>query len=213
MPNFKYFSFDLKGYFSDDVINNIRMFALANMENVKLQPDSVTSRESENVKNIDSLVVDGNKIRKSFPFLFDLYENEVLELVRNSFFDNPVLASNDLYAINLNIQYGNSMRYECHVDSNPIQGVLYLTEHTEGGELIVSHEQSAVGVDEISLNCVTIKPEVGMLYLFDGRKNPHFVNSLKKEKDLRIAVTMNFYTNECNEEQRPTDLNEHLFNN
>ena len=46
------------------------------------------------------------------------------------------------------------MRYECHVDSNPIEGLLYLTEHPEGnrGELVVSLGYSAKGPDEIRNN-------------------------------------------------------------
>ena len=48
-------------------------------------------------------------------------------------------------------------------------------------------------------------------FFFDARKNPHYVEPLKSEKGIRIAITMNFYTLNSPEENRPKDLNEHLF--
>lgn len=105
------------------------------------------------------------------------------------------------------------MRYECHVDSNPVQGLLYVTTHKngEGGELVVSNDESALGVNGILEDCQKIFPCSGDLVIFDARKNPHYVEPLKASDGIRIAATMNFYTIDAPEQMRPTDLNKHLF--
>ena len=59
--------------------------------------------------------------------------------------ENLCVAEDERYAINIKLQKGKKMRYECHVDSNPI--LLYLTENPEGnrGELVVSLDYLAKG--------------------------------------------------------------------
>ncbi len=42
------------------------------------------------------------------------------------------------------------MRFECHVDSNPLTGLLFCTEHAGGGELVFAHDDAAqTGLDEV----------------------------------------------------------------
>jgi len=123
-----------------------------------------------------------------------------------------VCADNDLYGININIQKGTSMRYECHVDSNPIQGMLYVTDHTEktGGVLYVANDLGASSKEEVKESCSCIYPQKGCLVFFDARNHSHFVSALTSEDSVRVAVAMNFYTSTSPESDRPKDLTAHL---
>ena len=39
------------------------------------------------------------------------------------------------YGIVLNVQRGTTMRFECHVDSNPLTGLLFYTDHQKAERL------------------------------------------------------------------------------
>jgi hypothetical protein len=192
-----------------DILN----FAKREEEYILLVSDSITSRELTKNEEILTLIVNGKKIKENLPWLYDLYRGTFYEIAKKSTKLNLVVAKNPLYAINFNIQRGIDMRYECHVDSNPVQGLLYVTSHKEGegGELVVSNVDGVFGIDDIKKDCTIIYPTSGDLVFFDARKHPHYVEPLKEESHFRIAVTMNFYTDESPETQRPKDLNEHLF--
>jgi 2OG-Fe(II) oxygenase superfamily len=182
----------LPSLWDKDVID----FASKNEEKVILVSNSVTSRELTKNETID-----------------DLYRGYFYEVAQEFTNEKLFVAQNPLYAINLNIQKGKDMRYECHVDSNPLQGLLYVTTHKEGdgGELVVSNNENSIGVNGILEDCQKIFPTKGDLVFFDARKNPHYVEPLKSDEGIRIAITMNFYTLISPEENRPKDLNEHLF--
>ena len=178
----------------------------------KLVPGSVTSREDSNVRSRPVFIVDGHRLRKAAPWLFEAYRTHFLEIARRAVSGDVHIARNDLYAVNLNVQYGNKMVYECHVDSNPVQGVLYTASIPVevGGALVVARDQSANSIDEVERNCDEIQPREGELLIFDARAWPHYVRSVS-EPHVRIAVTMNFYTEDCPESTRPDDLDRHLY--
>ena len=56
-----------------------------------------------------------------------------------------VPALDDRYGVVLNVQRGTAMRFECHVGSNPLTGLLFCTEHLAGagGELVFAHDPAA----------------------------------------------------------------------
>ena len=176
-------------------------------------PTSVTSRESSQSLKIPVMTVGGVTIRSQLPWLYDLYRGLFRDIGQTFVNELLSVAGDDRYGINLNIQKGRNMRYECHVDSNPLEGLLYVTGHPRGsgGELVVSNNPKANGIRGISADCEKIYPNSGKLIFFDAREHPHFVAPLKGESDVRIAVTMNFYVPSCSESSRPKDLNKHLF--
>jgi hypothetical protein len=192
---------------------DILYFSSRNEEEVVLISNSVTSRELTKTENIRALIVNGLKIKSGIPWLYDLYRGYFFEIAQEFSEEMLFIAQDPLYAINLNIQRGSDMRYECHVDSNPLQGVLYVTTHDygDGGELVISNNEKSNGIKEISQDCQIIYPKKGDIVFFDARKNPHYVEPLKSKAGVRIAITMNFYTLESPERDRPKDLNEHLF--
>jgi len=155
--------------------------------------------------------IGGAVIRKAAPWIFNLYLNEFREIGQTCIAEPISPASGVRYSINLNVQTGD-MRYEAHVDSNPLEGLLYVTDHPRGsgGELIVCRLQNVVGVDEIARDCVTIYPRVGTLIFFDAREHSHFVRPRNNPGDIRVVAVMNYYTPSCPESARPPDLDKHL---
>jgi len=92
-----------------------------------------------------------------------------------------------------------------------VTGLLFLTGHPEGGELVISRDPDAIGVDGLERDCTLFKPEAGQLIFFDGKTYPHYARALRSEPDVRVVAVMNFYTRSCPESTRPSDLNRHLF--
>jgi hypothetical protein len=103
------------------------------------------------------------------------------------------------------------MRFECHVDSNPLTGLLFCTDHTSGGELVVAHNTAAQGIAEIEESCSVIRPQAGHLIFFNAREHPHYARLLTAESETRIVAVMNFYTECWPETSRPRALNQHLY--
>ena len=209
---FTFQEFDMSEYLNNKWDKEIISFAIEKSIYQDIFPTSVTSREPPNVTSVSVSTIDGKKLREQLDWLFELYEKHIFALAKTCVDEELFLAKNDLYALNLNIQKGDEMRYECHVDSNPLQGVLYVTNHPEGagGELVVSNNPDAIGMGEIDEDCKIYYPESGKLILFNAMYNPHYVRPLKSKEGIRVALTLNFYTTSNPETARPPDLSDHL---
>jgi hypothetical protein len=171
------------------------------------------SREVADVTHIARGRVHAVQVQQRLPWLYKLYRDRFLELACLAWGEPIDPAVDDRYGVVLNVQQGNKMRFECHVDSNPVTGLLFFTDHPAGGgKLAVAHDPAAVGVDEVERDCTLITPRVGQLIFFDGKTHPHYARTLIAEHDTRVAAVMNFYTRSCPEEStRPAGLNQHLF--
>ena len=112
----------------------------------------------------------------------------------------------------LNVLRGSTMRFECHVDSNPVTGLLFFTSHPAGGgELVIGHDPAGFGIETLERDGTTVTPQAGRLIFFDGKAYPHYARTLVSESDVRVVAVMNFYTESCPESTRPRGLNRHLF--
>jgi 2OG-Fe(II) oxygenase superfamily len=173
----------------------------------------VLSREAENVARISRGRVHADRVRLSLRWLYGLYRGCFLELARDARAERITTARDDRYGIVLNVQRGTAMRFECHVDSNPLTGLLFCTDHQvgTGGELVFGHDPAAADIDAVERDCSVIRPHAGHLIIFDGRQHPHYARPLASESDMRITAVMNFYTESCPESTRPPELNRHLF--
>lgn len=212
MATFHYKKHDVVDFLPRSWDSEITEIALTHYKRKMLIPTSVTSRESSVDLQLPVFTVSGITIRRTLPWLYDLYRGLFRDFAAG-YTNEPVsIARDDRYAINLNVQQGQEMRYECHVDSNPIEGLLYVTTHFEGegGELVVSQNPHALGPDEIRKDGVIIHPRKGDLIFFDARNHPHYTAPLLFPSGYRIVVAMNYYTPSCSEEMRPSDLNKHL---
>ncbi len=215
IPNasmFLWHSFDARSLLPVNWASTVVQFALANATQRLIAPTSVTSREGEEIDSLITLTVGGQTVRQGLPWLFDLYETAFKDLAQRCTSEPLFVASDDRYGVNLNVQRGSEMRYEAHVDSNPVEGLLYATSHPEGtgGELVVSNNINTFGISTIDNNCSRIYPAAGHLVFFDARKHAHYVAPLRATDAIRVVVAMNFYAPSCPESARPADLNRHL---
>ncbi len=171
------------------------------------------SREAADVMHVTRGRVHAIQVQQGLPWLYKLYRHRFLELANIAWREPIDPALDDRYGIVLNVQRGNRMRFECHVDSNPVTGLLFFTDHLAGGgELVIARDPVAVGVKELERDCDFVRPRAGQLIFFDGKTYPHYARALIAEHDERVVAVMNFYTRSCPEElTRPVGLNQHLF--
>jgi len=171
----------------------------------------ILTREAADIPQIERGRVHAGVVRQRLPWLYELYRGPFLELASQACPETVTTARDDRYALVLNVQRGTSMRFECHVDSDPLSGVLFLTEHAAGGELVVARDPAASRKEAIDQDCTVIRPQPGHLIVFDGRHHPHYARPLTSESDLRVIATMNFYTESFPESDRPALLNNFLY--
>ena len=213
-PRFHWTTFDLTSQFSGDWQEEIAAVATAEAEFAEFPRTPSLSRESADVNRIPRGRLHAGDLRRSLPWLYKLYRGLFLDLAREAGGDDIVTAAHDdRYGIVLNVQRGTAMRFECHVDSNPLSGVLFCTDQSTGagGELVFASDPAAADIGAIERDCSVIRPHAGHLIFFDGRRYPHYARPLTHEPDMRIAAVMNFYTASCPEAGRPPDAKRRLF--
>lgn len=173
----------------------------------------ILSREAAHVAHIPRGRVHASQVRERLSWLYRFYRGYFLDLARETRAERVVPALDDRYGIVLNVQRGTAMRFECHVDSNPLTGLLFCTDHRAGtgGELVFAHDPAAADIEAVEKDCSVLRPHAGHLIFFDGRQYPHYARPLVSETDMRIVAVMNFYTGSFPESTRPPALNHHLF--
>lgn len=171
----------------------------------------VLSREAQAVTRIHRGRVHADDVRNHLPWLYDAYRGKFLELAAQSCAEPVYPAWDERYGVVLNVQRGTGMRFECHVDSNPLTGLLFCSDHASGGELVVAHDETAADVAAVERDCSVIRPVAGHLIFFDARCHPHYARPLTTASGLRVAAVMNFYTESVPESTRPRILNKHLY--
>ena len=171
----------------------------------------VLSREAPEITGVTRGRVHADLVRSRLPWLQKSYRNEFLALANQVSREHVVAAHDDRYGIVLNVQKGTGMRFECHVDSNPLTGLLFCTDHTAGGELVFSRDPEAVGIAAVDRSGTVIRPNAGHVIYFDARRYPHYARALTTTTGIRVVAVMNFYTESCPESTRPPELNRHLY--
>jgi hypothetical protein len=170
----------------------------------------VLTREGADVESILRGRVHADQVRDRLPWLYQLYHGVFRDLLEHTLREPVMAARDDRYGVVLNVQRGRKMRFENHVDSNPVSGVLFFTSHAVGGELVFARDPAASDVASVERDCTVIEPHAGYLIFFDGRR-PHYARPLKKRSEIRVVAAMNFYLESFPESTRPPVLNHHLF--
>lgn len=211
-PRFRWTTFDvtdlLPRHWQQDVAGTV-----ISADFRKFPRTPVLSREAAHVPYISRGRVHANQVRSILPWLHRSYRGDFLDLAQAACAEQVVPARDDRYGVVLNIQRGTAMRFECHVDSNPLTGLLFCTDHPAGagGELVVAHDPAAADVESVERSCSVIRPHAGHLIFFDAREHPHYARPLAVESAVRIVAVMNFYTASFPESTRPAELNRHLY--
>jgi 2OG-Fe(II) oxygenase superfamily len=211
LPTFRWTTFDLNNWLPSGWQQDV----VAAAEEAEIRPfpcTPVISRESQGVQRVPRGRVHAAQVSHHLPWLVKAYRNELLELAREVVSPEHVsVAEDDRYGVVLNVQRGAGMRFECHVDSNPLTGLLFCTDHQDGGELVIANNMKAEGVAEVERSCSVIRPHAGHLIFFDARLYPHYARVLTADSETRIVAVMNFYTGSFPESTRPRELNKHLY--
>jgi hypothetical protein len=170
-----------------------------------------TSREARADLALRAEGVGGQLLAERLPWLRHLYETTFCDLAQLTTTEPVSIMGDPHFGIVFNVQRGSD-RYECHIDTNPIEGLLYCTSHPEGagGELVVSNRGDVSSVEDVDADATIVEPKAGYLVFFDGRHHAHYVRQLRNQDGLRVVAAMNFYVPSCPEASRPKDLNLHL---
>jgi hypothetical protein len=208
---FSWLSFDISTAMPMGWREEIERVARNDRITKRLVPPHSTSREGSDVTSLQIMTVRGVTMWERLPWLIDLYRGYFRELYQEATGRRIYPTDDRRYAVVMNVQEGTD-RYECHVDTNPVEALLYVTDHPRGtgGELVVANNVDARSVEEVDKDCSVLYPVAGQLVFFDARCFPHYVRALRKPS-LRIALGMNYYTDDCPEETRPQDLNDYLY--
>lgn len=203
MPDEIYAAFDIQelGLLPTDWIEQITHVVDEYAEHTQLDGSSSTSREPVPDEKMDVYLVTGDTIREHLPWLYSLYENEFLQLA-STVAQQPLYPCTDVVAsININVLRGRGARYEWHVDSNPLTGMLYVTTHRygDGGELVFEKDGTRT----------TVYPEAGIFIAFDAREIPHTVLPLSKDA-VRLSIPMNYYHSK-DQQTRLSGLDSYLY--
>lgn len=209
-PRFRWTTFDVADILPATWQREISMVASdADFRQYSRTP--VLSREAPEVPHVVRGRVHADKVRERLPWLYQAYHGDFLSLAGQACGERVAAAHDDRYGIVLNVQQGAAMRFECHVDSNPLTGLLFCTDHAAGGELVVAHDSTATDIAAVERKCSVIRPHAGHLIYFDARDHPHYARPLTAASSMRIVAVMNFYTESCPESARPSELNRHLY--
>jgi hypothetical protein len=210
-PNFRWTTFDISAMLRPGWQDDVEVAATVGTDFHEFPRTPVLSREAPDVPGVLRGRLHADQVRLRLPWLYDAYRGEFLELAGEVCPEQVTPARDDRYGIVLNVQRGTAMRFECHVDSNPLTGLLFCTDNPASGELVIAHEATATDVATVDRACAVIRPHAGHLIFFDGRRNPHYARPLTTPGDLRVVAVMNFYTQSCPESARPRELNRHLY--
>jgi hypothetical protein len=210
LSRFHWTTFDLNGTLPAQWLRDVSE-AAGDADFREFPRTPVLSREAADVLRIRRGRVHADQVGKSLPWLHESYRTVFLELAREARAERVVAARDERYGVVLNVQRGTAERFECHIDSNPLTGLLFFTNHAAGGELVFAHNPDAASVDDVERDCSVIRPQAGHLIFFDARRHPHYARPLVTASDVRVVAVMNFYTESCPESTRPRELNRHLY--
>lgn len=210
---FSWTTFDVRSLMPNDWDVNVRHVAETLSRRRLIRPPHITTRESSEVEELVIRGTGAATVRTELPWLVEFYHGLFRDLAQQSHSEPVSTAEGERHTVVLNVMRAEDQRYESHVDTNPIQGMLYVTSHPEGGggELAVANDLEARSAEDIDKNCSVIYPQMGHLMFFDGRKHAHYVRPVLDPNATRVAVAMNFYVPSCPETLRPPDLDDYLF--
>ena len=212
LPTFHWTTFDVNGMLPPGWDKDVMAVARdADFHDFPRTP--ILSREDDGIRHIARGRVHADQVRQRLPWLRESYRADFLDLAQQVNDELISAAHDERYGIVLNVQYGAEMRFECHVDSNPLTGLLFCSDHPAGtgGELVFANDAAATSVTDVERSCSVLRPQAGHLIFFDGRRHPHYVRPLVSAADIRIVAVMNYYTASFPESTRPPALNRHLY--
>lgn len=181
-------------------VERIRDVCANHAQPAVLSGSGPTSLEGEETR-LPYHLVTGDMVAILIPWLDCLYRNEFKHIAAQVA-GCPVYCSKTLInTININILNRNGQRYERHVDSNPLTGLLFVTTTAEDGGGALKFEFP----DRV----IRIAPIAGTVLYFSATDVPHAVEPLSATEP-RISIPMNYYFEEDSQD-RPSGLDYILY--
>lgn len=149
------------------------------------------------------LVLDGLQVEKHFPELTGYYE-AVRPLVEAVTSRVTILSPYPRSAANVKVYAMSDSGQGWHFDSNPVSGLLYLTEGGQPTRLCPAGITDHASCEQFR----EIYPKRGRLAIFRGRELLHCVPS---GRELRVTCPLNYYFPE--DTSRPTWMDSAVYNN
>lgn len=208
---FSWRSYDLRPVLPADWQRSILDLVDEKLKSKVISPGSVTSREAAADIELPTHIIDSAEVARDLPWISKLYTGLFRDLAQRLTTESVLTGDDPHHGARIQVQLGGE-RYECHVDTCPITGLFYVTDHPvgTGGELVVANRGDVRGRDEVDRDATRIHPVAGLLIFMDARRHTHYVAPLKDPAGLRVVVPMTFFTPSCNEAMRPADLDRHL---
>ena len=196
-----FFGFDFSNDMPTDWKHQIDRVVRSEAIETVLDGDSPTSSEEPGTR-IPVTVVEGRPIKEKLPWLSDLYANQFLEFSEQCFGRELFKCNSDNDAININCIQGDTARYEWHVDTNPVTGILFLQtlDESHGGALVFRNKGEVF----------RFYPKSGWFCCFSAQDVEHAVEPLVGQIE-RISIPMNYYDDPDNSGRDPS-LNDYLTN-
>jgi 2OG-Fe(II) oxygenase superfamily len=190
------------GLLTDSDLSDARRVADRYAQEVVLNGAPPDSTLECHIEPLAYRIADGNVVSEHLPRLRELYEAVLPALVRTYAGLEIVPSQFPASGITLNVVEGTGGRYELHVDSNSVTGLLFACDFElgDGGELRLYYP------DRQPLD---ILPKAGLFLLYDARFVPHEVLPLARDK-FRLSLPMNYFL-PTDVEQRPDRLDEYIF--
>src|SRR5207249_3344163 len=138
VPPFHWTTFDVRRFLPQDWERQILDVSKRYSQRRVLLTSHSTSREERVDARLALRTVDGYRIAEELPWLRGLYDTTFRCLAQLTVNEQVSVMEDKRFALSLTIHTAPD-RYECHVDTNPLEAILYVTSHHEdsGGELVV----------------------------------------------------------------------------
>jgi hypothetical protein len=212
IKRFVWHTYDLGPVLPPDWQKSVLGIVGAELTTNMIDSSSTTSRESESDTELITHVVSGEKVALRLPWFRELYTGLFAELAQRLSPEPVSTASSAHHWAWIQVQQGADERYECHVDTCPLVGLLYVTDHPRGsgGELVIANRGDVRGRMEVDRDATRVYPVAGNLIFFDARCFTHYVAPLNDPDAIRVVIPMAFFTPSCPETARPLDLDRYL---
>ena len=173
------------GLVTEDDIDQALAVAETHARRVSLEgPQPSSTMERPDVA-LEYFVADGTVIAAELPNIMTMYR-ELIPAFTQSYIGLEIVPSKfERSSIMFNLLRGQGCRYEKHVDSNSVTGLLFASTLTpEDGGALRLHYPGAEPMD--------IYPSRGTFLLYDARWVPHEVMPLLRDV-VRLSMPMNYF--------------------
>lgn len=189
------------GVIDQGFLDRVFKLSVTHSKDATLVGGTSTSLEDEGTL-LKYRLLDGNDVSYYLPELAELYTTTLVQIASRLSGLTLRRSPDSVNGVNVNVLRAKGGRYEWHVDSNPVTGLLVLShcDAAVGGRLLFER-------DAARQTAFCMRP--GHFLVFDATKTPHAVEPVLGDAP-RVTAPMNFFI-EGEVVSRPVDLDATLY--